>query len=112
MFRFGSEVLITQISNAIERKEPVWTRFLPALLRWELGLGSLSLRSELSRDTREERMLSLMGWRKCSPGCPVPSLRPCHTGDTYPVWEGNSLVCTQAGSLASTDIPCSALAYP
>ena len=62
MFSFGNEVLITEIINAIERKEAVRARFFPALLLWEPGLGSLFPRSELSGDTRAEGMLSLLGW--------------------------------------------------
>lgn len=62
MFSFGNEVLITEIIDAIERKEPVPARFFPALLLPQPRLGSLSPRSELSRGTGAEGMLSPMGW--------------------------------------------------
>lgn len=39
MFSFGGEVLITEIIDAIERKEPGHTRLFPALLWRELGFG-------------------------------------------------------------------------
>lgn len=39
MFSFGGEVLITEIIDAIEGKEPVHTRLFPTLLRRELRFG-------------------------------------------------------------------------
>lgn len=69
MFSFGNEVLITEIIDAIERKEPVRVRSFPALLRQEPGLMSLWPRGELSRDTGAERMLGPTGKRNFFPRC-------------------------------------------
>lgn len=72
MLSFGKEVLITEIIDAIERKEPVRARSLPSLLQQEPELGSRWLRGELSTDTGAEGMLSPTDKRNFFPGCLFP----------------------------------------
>lgn len=79
MFSFDEEVLITEIIDAIERKEPVRAGSFPAGLRPEPGSGPRGPGESRAAAPRQEGC-SAPGQGEFLSRMPLPSLNARHTG--------------------------------